>query len=196
MGFNNGVPNANSAARLPWLVKGGIVAPTDRYMIDDSKPNNWLEFEDNAAGTGKIHYLIGVDTNNQTYLRNPNGVLAFDLQLVQLATPAAPTITNVGTAGAVTWTYVVVARNGVFVVEAKAPGMRIAPMSGMDLTRKLYAVHFDNTPAEKIGETGGLSKAFDIATTALVAEMVGGMQRTLDITVEYAKMRKQFSKNS
>ena len=89
---------------------------------------------------------------------------------------------------------VVVARNGVFVVEAKAPGMRITPMSGMDLTRKLYAVHFENTPAEKIGETAGLSKAFDIATTALVAEMVGGMQRTLDITVEYAKMRKQFGK--
>jgi alkylation response protein AidB-like acyl-CoA dehydrogenase len=89
---------------------------------------------------------------------------------------------------------VVVARNGVFVVEAKAAGMRITPMSGMDLTRKLYAVHFDNTPAEKIGETIGLSKAFDIATAALAAEMVGGMQRTLDITVEYAKMRKQFGK--
>lgn len=89
---------------------------------------------------------------------------------------------------------VVVARNGVFVVEAKATGMRITPMSGMDLTRKLYAVHFDNTPAEKIGETGALPKAFDIATAALVAEMVGGMQRTLDITVEYAKLRKQFGK--
>jgi alkylation response protein AidB-like acyl-CoA dehydrogenase len=89
---------------------------------------------------------------------------------------------------------VVEARNGIFVVEAKAAGMRITPMSGMDLTRKLYAVHFDNTPAEKIGETAGLSNAFDIATTALVAEMVGGMQRTLDITVEYAKMRKQFGK--
>jgi len=89
---------------------------------------------------------------------------------------------------------VVVARNGVFVVEAKAAGMRITPMSGMDLTRKLYALHFDNTPAEKIGETNGLAKAFDIAMTALVAEMVGGMQRTLDMTVEYAKMRKQFGK--
>jgi alkylation response protein AidB-like acyl-CoA dehydrogenase len=89
---------------------------------------------------------------------------------------------------------VVVARNGVFVVEAKAMGMRIAPMSGMDLTRKLYAVHFDNTPAEKIGETGALSKAFDIATAALAAELVGGMQRILEITVEYAKTRKQFGR--
>jgi alkylation response protein AidB-like acyl-CoA dehydrogenase len=89
---------------------------------------------------------------------------------------------------------VVVARNGVFVVEAKAAGMRITPMSGMDLTRKLYTVHFDNSPAEKIGGTSALPRAFDIATAALVAEMVGGMQRTLDITVEYAKTRKQFGK--
>src|SRR5258708_1896268 len=89
---------------------------------------------------------------------------------------------------------VVVARNGVFVVEAKAAGMRITPMTGMDLTRRLYTVQFDNTPAEKIGETSALPKACDIATAALVAEMVGGMQRTLDITVEYAKTRKQFGK--
>src|SRR5262249_3510661 len=34
----------------------------------------------------------------------------------------------------------------------------------------------------------------DIATTALSAEMVGGMQRTLDVTVDYAKTRKQFGK--
>jgi alkylation response protein AidB-like acyl-CoA dehydrogenase len=89
---------------------------------------------------------------------------------------------------------VVVARNGIFVVEAKAPGMHITPMSGMDLTRKLYAIVFDSTPAEKIGDTSTLSRGFDIATAALVAEMVGGMQRVLDITLEYAKMRKQFGK--
>jgi alkylation response protein AidB-like acyl-CoA dehydrogenase len=89
---------------------------------------------------------------------------------------------------------VVVARNGVFVVEARASGVRITPMSGMDLTRKFYAVHFDHTPAEKIGETSALSKAFDIATAALAAELVGGMQRILEITVEYAKTRKQFGR--
>jgi alkylation response protein AidB-like acyl-CoA dehydrogenase len=88
----------------------------------------------------------------------------------------------------------VVAQDGVYAVDPKAPGISIAPMAGMDLTRKIYAVKFKDTPAEKIGSTANLSKAFDIATAALVGEMVGGMQRTLDITVEYAKMRKQFGK--
>jgi alkylation response protein AidB-like acyl-CoA dehydrogenase len=88
----------------------------------------------------------------------------------------------------------VVARNGVFVVNAKAPGLKISPMTAMDLTRKLYVVEFSNTPAEEIGATTNLERAFDVATAALAAELVGGMQRTLDITVEYAKTRKQFGK--
>jgi alkylation response protein AidB-like acyl-CoA dehydrogenase len=89
---------------------------------------------------------------------------------------------------------IVVAHNGVFIAAAKAAGISIKPMPGMDLTRKLYAVEFNNTPVEKLGETTALAKALDIATAALAAEMTGGMQRTLDITVEYAKTRKQFGK--
>jgi alkylation response protein AidB-like acyl-CoA dehydrogenase len=89
---------------------------------------------------------------------------------------------------------VVAARNGVFIVDSKARGLRISPMSAMDLTRKLYTVEFNNTPAEKIGSSADLPRAFDIATAALAAELVGGMQRTLEITVEYAKTRKQFGK--
>ena len=89
---------------------------------------------------------------------------------------------------------IVAARNGVFVVEPKARGLKISPMSGMDLTRKVNMVEFNNTPAEKIGSSADLSKAFDIAAVALAAELVGGMQRTLDLTVEYAKTRKQFGK--
>lgn len=91
------------------------------------------------------------------------------------------------------WT-IVVARNGVFLVDSKGPGIRIKPMLGLDLTRKLYSVQFDDAPAEKLGETADPSRALDIATAALAAETVGGMQRTLDITVEYAKTRKQFGK--
>ncbi|MDQ1406600.1 MAG: hypothetical protein QOG55_2229 [Acidobacteriaceae bacterium] len=88
----------------------------------------------------------------------------------------------------------VVARNGVFIVDAKAKGLKISPMLGMDLTRKLYAVEFKDTPAEHLGPTTNLPRTFDIASAALAAELVGGMQRTLDLTVEYAKTRKQFGK--
>jgi alkylation response protein AidB-like acyl-CoA dehydrogenase len=88
----------------------------------------------------------------------------------------------------------VVARNGVFIVDAKAPGLKISPMSAMDRTRKLYVVEFNDTPAEELGSVANLPRAFDVASAALAAELVGGMQRTLDITVEYAKTRKQFGK--
>ncbi len=89
---------------------------------------------------------------------------------------------------------VVVARGGAFVVDARDPGIRISPMTGMDLTRKLYAVECDGAPAEKLGHPGGLSRGLDVATAALAAEMVGGMQRTLELAVEFAKTRKQFGK--
>lgn len=98
------------------------------------------------------------------------------------------------TDAAVADSIIVVARNGVFVVDAKASGVTIAPMSSMDITRKQYSVKFNNTPAEKLGELAGLHRALDISTVALVAELVGGMQRSLDLTVQYAKTRKQFGK--
>jgi alkylation response protein AidB-like acyl-CoA dehydrogenase len=89
---------------------------------------------------------------------------------------------------------VVVAADDVFVVDAKAPGLHIEPMKGMDLARKIYAVEFKNTPAEKLGDPSGLAGALNVATAALCAEMTGGMQRTLELTVAYAKTRKQFGK--
>ncbi len=87
---------------------------------------------------------------------------------------------------------VVGARDGVFMVDAKSDGISIQPMNVMDLTRKVYSVRFTNVSVERLGSVAGLAKPLGIAAAALVAEMVGGMQRTLDITVEYAKMRKQF----
>ena len=89
---------------------------------------------------------------------------------------------------------VVAAQNGTFLVEGNAPGLRIEPMKGMDLTRKIYSVDFKNTPAEKLGGAGELARALDTATAALAAEMTGGMQRVLETTVAYAKTRKQFGK--
>ena len=88
----------------------------------------------------------------------------------------------------------VTTRDGVHIVNAKAPGVRIQALTGMDATRKLYSVRFQEVPAEALSDPQGLARGMDIAAAALAAEMVGGMQRTLDLTVEYAKARKQFGK--
>jgi alkylation response protein AidB-like acyl-CoA dehydrogenase len=87
---------------------------------------------------------------------------------------------------------------GLLIVDPKSTGVTITPMQAIDATRKLYAVVLDQAPATMLA-TGdrarsALERALDVATAGLTAEMTGGMQRVLEITVEYAKTRKQFGK--
>jgi alkylation response protein AidB-like acyl-CoA dehydrogenase len=88
-----------------------------------------------------------------------------------------------------------------FLVPAKAPGLRITDLPAMDFTRKLYevaldgvSVHRENLLAEGKPARAALDHMLDVATVGLVAEMTGGMQRLLEMTVEYAKTRKQFGR--
>jgi len=88
-----------------------------------------------------------------------------------------------------------------FLVRAKTPGLRVADLPSIDTTRKLYEVTFNGVtvPRENLLARGdqaqaALGRGREIATVGLVAEMTGGMQRLLDLTVEYAKTRKQFGR--
>ena len=88
-----------------------------------------------------------------------------------------------------------------FVVEAGAKGLSIAPMASIDPTRRVYEVTLNGVTVagEEMLASGAfarasLASARAVATAGLVAEMTGGMQRLLDITVEYAKTRKQFGR--
>ncbi|SRR5579875_240445 len=76
--------------------------------------------------------------------------------------------------------------------------LQITAMPALDLTRRLYKVRFENAGGDLLarGEAArrALERAFDVATVALCAEMTGGMQKMLDIAVEYAKTRKQFGR--
>lgn len=95
---------------------------------------------------------------------------------------------------------VVASRKGgdlaLYIVDARSVTKTLMP--GMDLTRRLYKVKFDNAQGELLAQgaaaLAAIEKALDVATVALCAEMTGGMQRTLDLAVEYAKTRKQFGK--
>lgn len=81
----------------------------------------------------------------------------------------------------------------VVAVERGAAGLTIDPMRSMDETRKLYRVTFDGVRGEAL-RNADIVSAMNIATVALCAEMVGGMQWILDATVEYAKTRQQFGR--
>ena len=89
----------------------------------------------------------------------------------------------------------------VLIVPGDAPGLTKTLMPGLDLTRRLYQVSFSkvNVPAGNLLARGmkarvAVEVALEVACVGLTAEMVGGMQRLLDTTVEYAKTRKQFGK--
>ncbi len=86
-------------------------------------------------------------------------------------------------------------------VERGAEGVELKPMPSMDGTRKVYEVSFDGVSvpeSDALGADGdargALAGALELATVALCAEMVGGMQWVLDTTVEYAKTREQFGR--
>jgi alkylation response protein AidB-like acyl-CoA dehydrogenase len=104
--------------------------------------------------------------------------------------------------GAIANLVLVAARSGsgvsLFAVEGNAAGSSRTPLLTLDQTRKLARLEFARTPARLIGGEGdawpGLSRALDLALIALAAEEVGGAQRCLDMSVDYARMRYQFGR--
>jgi alkylation response protein AidB-like acyl-CoA dehydrogenase len=88
-----------------------------------------------------------------------------------------------------------------FLVDTKAPGVSVNLLKTMDQTRKLCEVRFDGVKVGKDGVLGAAGKGWealerlvDAAKVALCAEMCGGAQKVLDMSVEYAKVREQFGK--
>jgi len=88
-----------------------------------------------------------------------------------------------------------------FLVPKDTPGLAITVLPTIDETRKLCEVRLDNVVlpmAALIGERHRgwvpLSRVIARATVALAAEMCGGAQQVLDMTVAYAKIRIAFGK--
>ena len=88
-----------------------------------------------------------------------------------------------------------------FLVPKEARGLSVTLLPTIDETRKLCEVRLDNValPAsallgEKHGGWAPLAQVVARATVALCAEMCGGAQQVLDMTVDYAKLRVAFGK--
>ena len=74
-----------------------------------------------------------------------------------------------------------------FLVEKGATGITVETLDGMDVTRRLTRITFNQTPAQKMDtckDAGqALEYALNAASLALSAEGVGGMQWILDTAV-------------
>jgi len=88
-----------------------------------------------------------------------------------------------------------------FLLPAGARGLEVKLLPTMDQTRKLCEVTFKDVVVggdALLGVAGAgwkpLGRVLDRATVALCAEMCGGAQKVLDMTVEYAKIRQAFGR--
>jgi alkylation response protein AidB-like acyl-CoA dehydrogenase len=88
-----------------------------------------------------------------------------------------------------------------FLVKSDTPGLVIKKLGTLDQTRAHASVDLQDVqvPASALmGDEGAawpaLKRSLDLAAIALAAEQVGGAQRCLDMSVEYAKERVQFGR--
>jgi alkylation response protein AidB-like acyl-CoA dehydrogenase len=85
-----------------------------------------------------------------------------------------------------------------FTVDGQASGLSRTSLPTMDQTRKQARLDFQGVRAQPLGEQGRgwpyLARTLDLAAVALSNEMVGGAQRVLEMSVDYAKNRVQFGR--
>ena len=88
-----------------------------------------------------------------------------------------------------------------FLVKGQPKGMTVTALKTLDQTRRWSEVRFDGVKLEADSLMGAadkawphLKRALEWATAALCAEMVGGTQKVLETSTDYAKTRQQFGK--
>ncbi len=85
-----------------------------------------------------------------------------------------------------------------FAVAGDAGGLSRRLLETLDMTRKQAALTLEGVPGRLIGAEGSaedvVRRTLRLAAVALAAEQVGGAQRCLDMSVEYAKIRMQFGR--
>ncbi|MFD7205473.1 acyl-CoA dehydrogenase family protein [Streptomyces sp. NPDC059893] len=83
-----------------------------------------------------------------------------------------------------------------FLVDRAAPGVTVRRQRSLDLTRTSYEVRLDGVrvPAERRlgGGPGAVQRLLDDASVLVAADTLGVMDRLLDMTVSYMKVRVQF----
>jgi alkylation response protein AidB-like acyl-CoA dehydrogenase len=176
----------------PFLFSSAIAAGVLKLTRSGEQPGKWLS----AIAEGKAIGTVAV--TDRTPSIDPR-------DFVTIASKNDATISINGTKTIVPYAeiadfIVVVAKDLsshellLGVVEKNAPGVKIYPRKNLDLTRRVATVEFENTRAVRLLGEDLYSKLIDIGALAIAADSLGGMERALEMAVEYSKVREQFGK--
>ncbi|MDH3655662.1 MAG: acyl-CoA/acyl-ACP dehydrogenase [Myxococcales bacterium] len=173
------------------LLLGGTALQKERHLpgIAAGKTRATLAFAENNRMDA-----VGVEA---TYARNGSGYLlrgkksyVLDGHTADLLIVAARSKGSAGTEGV-----------SLFLVPGDAEGVKRAWLPSMDQTRRLASVELRDVNVSDdalLGDEGRgwrlCERTLDRARIALAAEQVGAAEMCLEMSVEYAKVRKQFGR--
>ena len=148
----------------------------------------WME---PSADLGARGVTLSASTKGNGYVLNGTKLFVPDAHSADLIVVAARTSGGKTPEDGIT----------LFLLPKAASGLTVTLLPTMDQTRKLCEVTFKDVAASAdtvMGQAGAgwasLARVLDRATVSLCAEMCGGAQKVLDMTVEYAKIRQAFGR--
>ena len=160
--------DADKATYLPGIASGDTIATV--ALTDDAGRWDLTATSTTATAQGEGFVLNGV----RSYVTDGSTA---SLILVPAMTPTGLSL---------------------FAVAGDGLGVSRQSLPTMDQTRKQSRLELKDAPATLIGLQGealaGLETTMQVAAAALAAEQVGGAQRVLNNSVEYAKTRVQFGR--
>jgi len=187
-----------SLAPMPLLASAGLAARAVAAVAEARERREWLP----AIAEGRVATLAWIDrlecpmleAVTSEFRSTPSGSRLRGVKRVVLDAHRAERI-------------FVVARApgskgldglGLFCVEANAPGLEVDPVESFDPTRPLSNVRLEDAPAAPVGPLGeagaGLARGLEEAAVLLCAEIIGGMERVLEMAVDHATQRVQFGR--
>jgi alkylation response protein AidB-like acyl-CoA dehydrogenase len=169
----------NDAQKKEWLPK--IAAGDKRVALA------WME---PSAQLGPAGVTLTAVKRGETFTLSGTKLFVHDAHTADALVVAARTRPGPGADGV-----------SLFLLPKGTKGLEVTLLPTMDQTRQLCEVVCSDVTVgadARLGAAGAgwapLSRVLDRATVALCAEMCGGAQKVLDMTVEYAKIRQAFGR--
>ena len=173
------VEAGSEAQKKEWLPK---IAAGDRRVA--------LAWMEPSAQLGPAGVTLTAVEKGGTYTLSGTKLFVHDAHTADALVVAARTRPGAGADGV-----------SLFLLPKGTKGLEVTLLPTMDQTRKLCEVALSDVtigPDALLGAAGAgwapLARVLDRATVALCAEMCGGAQKVLDMTVEYAKIRQAFGR--